>query len=335
MERLIAVAAKNLSDILRDAICLKPTEHTLVIFDTAAPLARIITEGYRAALSPTAEFLDFDTITPDEILARTSAMHVGDLVVLVQSTNFRLNDFRLRIELFKQGLKTIEHLHLERLPEDQFERYVAALEYNAAYYHAVGHSLKTKLDAASEIIVECAGTKLTYKTMMEDTKLNIGDYRAMKNVGGSFPIGEVFTEARDLTAVNGDAMVFGFAGDDHRVKFLKPFRVIIQNGILSAGPDAPPDFLHILDLIRADEEVLVREFGLGLNPAMGKHALVSDITAFERQKGMHLSLGAKHAIYAKPGLHRRKGRYHIDIFIDIEKIVLDGAPIFSNGDFVR
>lgn len=333
MDRLLELATKNLSDCVRSAICLKPTERALVIFDTDAPLAQIIVAGYRAAL-PTAQFVDFSTVTPEDIMALIVALTPGDAVILVQSTNFRLNEFRLRIELFQRGLKTIEHLHLERLPEEQFERYINALEYDPTYYRPLGHSLKAKLDVAQEIIVECAGTKLVYKGGMESTKLNIGDYSEMKNVGGSFPIGEVFTEAKDLTQVNGDALVYGFAGDDHRVRIMEPFRVIIENGILSA-PDAPENFQHILELIRADEEVLVREFGLGLNRAMGKYELVSDITAFERQKGMHMSLGAKHAVYAKPGLHRKKGRFHIDIFIDIEKITVDGTTIYEAGDFIQ
>lgn len=219
------------------------------------------------------------------------------------------------------------------MSEDQFETYINALAYDAAYYHPLGHALKAKIEAGQEIIVECKGTKLTYATPMEEVKLNIGDYRAMKNVGGTFPVGEVFTEARDLTAVNGDAMVFSYANEEHIVQIVEPFPVHIEKGVLTA-PDAPAEFQRILDLIRADEEVLVREFGVGLNPAVGKHALINDITAFERQKGLHVSLGAKHAIYAKPGLNRKTGRYHIDIFIDIEKILVDGAPLFENGDFV-
>jgi len=38
---------------------------------------------------------------------------------------------------------------------------------------------------------------------LEPAKLNIGDYGGLKNVGGQYPIGEVFTESRDLEAVNG------------------------------------------------------------------------------------------------------------------------------------
>lgn len=331
-EDLILLAAKNLSDILRDAIRIRQDEHALIIFDTHAPLAQIITEGYRRAI-PHGEFLDFDSVTPDDVQQRIIALKPHDLVVLVQSTNFRLNEFRLRIELFKRELKTIEHLHLERLPENQFETYINALAYDVNYYHPLGHGLKTQLDKAEQATVECAGTKLIYSGGFEDTKLNIGDYSQMKNVGGSFPIGEVFTEARDLTRVNGDALVFAFAGDDHRVRIVEPFRVTIENGLLSA-PDAPQEFQNILELIKQDEDVLVRELGLGLNPAMGKHNLVKDITAFERQMGMHISLGAKHAVYKKPGLHRKKGRYHIDIFIDITKITADGTTIYQDGKFI-
>lgn len=331
MNSLVTLAARHLEATVRTAICLKETEKAVVIYDTEAALTGVIVEGYKLAI-PEATFIEFGTVTAAEIMEQINGCTPGDLVVLVQSSNFRLNEFRFRIELFQRSLKTIEHLHLGRISEDQFETYVNALAYDADYYRPLGRALKEKLDVAEHILVECAGTKLEYKTGMESTKLNIGDYAGMKNVGGSFPIGEVFTEAKDLTMVNGEAMIFAFAGDDHRVRIVEPFKVVIEQGILTA-PNAPKEFLEILELIKADEEVLVREFGLGLNIAMGKHTLVNDITAFERQKGMHLSLGAKHAIYAKPGLNRKKGRYHVDIFVDIERITADGGGIYQNGDF--
>lgn len=329
---LIARATKNLSDILAHALLVGGSERVLVIFDEEAALTRILLAGYRAAL-PSADFVDFATLTPEEVLSRINALTEGDAVIFVQSTNFRLNEFRLRIELFQRGLKTIEHMHLSRMSEDQFGTYIDALAYDPAFYHPLGHGLKKIIDAGSEFVVECVGgAKLTYATPMEDAKLNIGDYREMKNVGGTFPIGEVFTEARDLTAVSGDAMVFSYANAEHMVQLVTPFPVHIEQGILTA-PDAPEEFRAILDLIREDEEVIVREFGLGLNPALGKHGLVNDITAFERMRGLHLSLGAKHTIYAKPGLNRKNGRYHIDVFIDIERILVDSTPIFENGNY--
>lgn len=332
MNPLVTIAAKNLSDILNKAICLSATENALIIYDTEAPLTQILLEGYRQAL-PQGKFVDFATVTPEEIKGLFNECAAGDLVILLQSTNFRLNEFRLRIELFERGLKTIEHLHLKRMSEDQFERYIETLAYDSAYYQKYGHGLKNILDNAQEIIVTCPGTTLTYAGPMESAKLNIGDYSAMKNVGGTYPIGEVFTEAKELETVNGEAMIFGYAGEDHCVRIVEPFKVLINNGRLTA-PDAPEEFKHILDLIAADEEVLVREFGLGLNPAVGKHALVNDITAFERQKGMHMSLGAKHGVYAKQGVHRKRARYHVDIFVDIETITADGKVLFSEGEFI-
>lgn len=332
MNHTFPIVAKYLSDIVRDAICLKPNEHALVIYDTEAPLTRIILEGYRTAL-PEGQFVDIASVTVDEVKELIGVQKTGDLVILLQSTNFRLNEFRLRIELFARGIKTIEHTHLTRIPEDQFERYINALAYDAPYYQKYGHGLKKVLDVAQEIIVECAGTKLVYSGPMEDTKLNIGDYSKMKNVGGTYPIGEVFTESKDLKTVNGEAMIFAYADNNHLVRIVEPFKVIITEGIL-VSPDAPQEFQEILDLIREDEAVTVREFGLGLNCAMGKNMLVSDITAFERQKGMHLSLGAKHTVYAKQGIHRKKGRYHVDIFVDIEQITVDGTDIYKDGDFI-
>lgn len=331
IETQAAVAASHLADILRDVLLMQPTERILVIYDTQAGLAQILVDAYRIA-APQATFVDFATVTPEQVRAMFNECSPGDLVVLVQSTNFRLNEFRLRIELFARGLKNIEHVHLGRIPEEQWARYIEALSYDKEYYHRRGHALKTILDAAQEIVVECDGTRLEYKSPMEDSKLNIGDYTKMKNKGGTFPIGEVFSEPKDLTKVNGSARIFGYAGDDHRVRIVEPFLVHVTDGIMTA-PDAPAEFQHILELIKSDEEVYVREFGLGLSRGMGKHAMVSDITAFERQKGLHLSLGAKHTIYKKAGMHRKKGRYHIDIFVDIATITVDGRAIFENGDF--
>ncbi len=331
MNTLSLLASKNLGDILRDAICLQSSEKSLVIYDTEAPLTQIILDGYRGALVE-AEFLDFASVTPEQIMQRISLCNPGDLVVVLQSTNFRLNEFRLRIELFQRGLKTIEHVHLKRIPEDQFERYINALAYDVSMYRPLGNGLKNILEKAEEVVVTCSGTKLVYQGGMETAKLNVGDYSNMKNVGGTYPIGEVFTEAKDLGLVNGEALIFGYAGEDHLVRIVEPFKVIIEKGKLIA-PDAPEEFQKILDLIREDEEVHVREFGLGLNPAMGKYEVVADITAFERQRGLHISLGAKHAIYAKPGLNRKHGRYHVDVFIDIETISVDGKNIYENGDF--
>lgn len=331
MEPIIEKAAQNLRDTVYGAIQIQPTENVVVIYDTEAPLTRIILEGYKQAI-PEAEFIDFTSCTVENVREKINALNRGDLVVLLQSTNFRLNEFRFRIELFERGLKTIEHIHLARIDEDQFQTYVNALFYDANFYRPLGHELKKRLDVCEHVVVTCAGTTLTYPVGMESTKLNIGDYTGMKNVGGTFPIGEVFTESKDLTKVNGAVKIFAYAGMDHKMRIVPSFTAHITDGVLTA-PEAPQEFQEILKMIAEDEEVLVREFGLGLNRELGKEMVVNDITAFERQLGLHLSLGAKHAIYPKPGLNRKTGRYHVDVFVDIETITIDNEVIYQNGAF--
>jgi hypothetical protein len=325
---------KNLRDTLRDAIRYTPPAGCLVLFDTQSELARLLTAAYRANL-PDATFVDFAVAGPDECIAHINSRKPGDLVVLVQSANFRLNEFRLRLELFKRDLKTIEHSHVGRQSSEQFDAYIDELAYDATYYRSLGASIKAVLDAAKkEVVIEChGGTRLVYAGKMEEAKLNVGDYSGMKNVGGSFPIGEVFTEACELYDTNGELMVFGYGDMDHHTRIEKPFKAIVKNGILDA-PDAPSGFTEILDLIRKDEDVLVRELGLGLNPAVSKTRIVNDVMSFERQYGMHVSLGKKHAMYKKPGLAPKHTKYHLDIFIDISRILVDGVALFENGKFV-
>ncbi len=328
-----AIAVKNVGDIVHYAIKLSTGKSILVVFDERTPLSRLMTSAYRSAL-PEAVFMDFESYGKAVFFEKIDKMQAGDLVILIQSASFRLDDFRIRIELFKRGLATVEHLHLERATDEgQMAIYVDALAYDPSYYPPLGHALKRKIDRASTIVVRCAGTVLTYEGGMEPAKLNVGDYTGMANIGGTFPIGEVFSEPKDFSGLNGEAMLFAFAGTDHLVQIHSPFRIRIEKGALVAH-EGPPSFQEVLDQIGGEERILVREFGLGLNPAMGKSAVLSDITAFERQKGLHFSLGEKHGVYKKPGLNPKKTHYHIDVFVDVERIESDGEPMYASGTFV-
>lgn len=324
-------AIKNTGDILTHAIEHSDAHKALLIFDTDSELSTVLSNAYKAQI-PEEGWIDFNTSTAEDIIERVNALSPKDLVVLVQSTNFRLNEFRFRIELFKRELKTVEHSHLNRMSGAEIPRYIETLAYDPAYYRTRGRALKEKIDTCSRIIVECPGTKLVYDTPFEPTKLNIGDYREMQNVGGTYPIGEVFSEPKDLERVSGEVKLFAFAGNDHLLQEYEPFTATIENGILSA-PDAPEAFKDILNMIEESSPVLVREFGLGLNPAIGRGRTISDVTAFERMLGMHMSLGVKHSIYKKPGLPRKTAGYHIDVFLDLERIKIDDEIIYENGDF--
>lgn len=326
MHPLAPTAAKHAADIVRLAIRHDDTREALVVFDVRSPLSRIVTEAYRDAL-PQATFVDFDATTPAAVVDAVSRLAVGDLVVLIQSKNFRLAEFRFRIEMFQRGLAVIEHVNLERATDEaQIATYVDALAYDPGYYLPLARRLKERIDAARRIEVRCAGTLLTYETEMEPTKLNVGDYSEMKNVGGTFPIGEVFSEPKDFTRVNGEVMLFAFAGFDHLVQIHEPFKAVIENGVL-VRHEGPAAFEEVLAAIRNDEDVLVREFGLGLNRAMGKTRPLADITAFERQQGLHLSLGEKHSVFKKPGINAKKTHFHVDVFVDVERIDIDGVGL--------
>ena len=150
------VAASNVADLLALAICHRPDEPALVVCDKRSWLNVVLTEAYRRAL-PQADVIDFDEVTPDTVLAAFAQLPAGSLVVLIQSTSFRLEAFRIRIELFKRGLKVIEHVHLSRMPGVQGLHYIASLAYDPAYYRGVGHALKARIDRARHGMLESGG----------------------------------------------------------------------------------------------------------------------------------------------------------------------------------
>ena len=326
------VAAQNVADLLAMAICHRPDEPALVVCDKRSWLNVVLADAYRQAL-PDAAFIDFDDVTPETVLAAFADMPAGSLVVLIQSTSFRLEAFRIRIELFKRGLKVIEHVHLSRMPGVQGLHYIASLAYDPAYSRGVGHELKARIDRARHGMVDSGGEQLVFASPFESAKLNIGDYSGMNNIGGQFPLGEVFTEAQDLEAVNGRVRIFVF-GD---TKFMvnrpdTPITLIIEKGRVAGTENATPEFLEMLEIIRAHEgDVWVRELGFGMNRAFSREQLVNDIGTYERMCGIHLSLGAKHGVYAKPQFKRKDARYHVDIFAVTEAVYLDGERVYADG----
>jgi aminopeptidase len=326
---LISIAAGHIRDILAGAIKRAPSERVVVIYDLQSGLSKIMADAYREAI-PDGQFIDFAETDAAAILKLIDELSPGDVFVLVQSNSFRLNEFRIRIELFKRKLKCIEHVHLDRMSEDQYATWVDALAFDTGYLQGKGHALKKALDQASTVKIVGKDTELVWEGGVEECKLNIGDYTGMENIGGTYPIGEVFTEARDLSKVNGTFRIYAFAGDDFNVRFYEPFLAKVVNGILEPGDDAPEEFKKIMDLIRAEERVLVRELGVGMNRAISRKTPVNDITAFERVLGLHMSIGEKHGVYKKPGLIPTKTRYHVDVFPAFERLEIDGKVVFDN-----
>ncbi len=330
--RLSATAERNLKDILLHAVCHSGGRAAVVVYDSGCALAVLLSRAYRACL-PEARFVAFDETSPDAVLEALKPLEAGDLVVLVQSTSFRLEAFRLRVDLFVRGLKVIEHPHLTGMEGAEAEAYVDSLAYEPGYYRGVGNALKARIDRASRGVVESGGESLVFESGFESAKLNVGDYSEMKNVGGQFPIGEVFTEARNLEAVSGRVRIFAFGDSAFQVKVpAEPITLAIEKGRVTAAEGSTAEFEAVLAAIRADEtEVWVRELGFGLNRAFTRNRTVRAIGAYERMCGVHLSLGAKHAIYKKPAFTRSQARHHVDVFAITESVLLDGDVVYADG----
>jgi hypothetical protein len=328
----VAEAARHAADIVRLAVTHDDAHAALVVYDTRSDLAATLEHAYRKAL-PQARFIDFDTVEPADVMAAFESLAEQDLVVLIQTTGFRLDAYRLRVELFKRGLKVVEHVHLSRMRGPEALYYIDSLAYDPNYYRGTGKALKQRIDRARRAVVDSDGAELVFDSALEEAKLNVGDYRDMKNVGGQFPIGEVFTEARDLEAVNGRVRI-GVFGDTafaaNRPE--QPITLVVQRGRVVDVFDSTPAFDEVLAKIRADEgEVWLRELGFGLNRAFSVERFVSDVGTYERMCGIHLSLGAKHGVYSKPTIRRKEARYHVDVFAITKAVYLDDVQVYRDG----
>lgn len=325
-------ATAHISDILSLAIGHSALRAAVVVHDAQCDLASALAVAYRRCI-PAASFIEFDTRAPADILAALALLAPDDLVVLIQSAAFRLDAYRLRVELFKRSLKVIEHVHLARMAGLQALYYIDSLAYDPEYFRRVGHALKSRIDAARGAVIDSGGALLTYASLFEPAKLNIGDYAGMHNIGGQFPIGEVFTEAQDLESLNGRVRLFAFGDTSFSVNQPeRPITLVVGRGKVTAALDATPEFERVLSNIRADEgEVWVRELGFGMNRAFSKQRQVSDIGTYERMCGIHLSLGAKHGVYSKPHIRRKDARHHVDVFVDTVSVVLGDELVYRDG----
>lgn len=332
---LINECAKNLSDILNLSIKHNPKlSKSLVIFDEENELAKILTESYKIAL-PTAKFVNFNSMDKEKIITLFDEYCENDLVVLIQSSNFRLNDFRIRIHLFDKKFKVIEHAHLYRNDESVWDVYINSLKYDKEWYHGLGHKLHSILSKSQNLIIKYGEKKLIINSTLEIPKLNIGHYSGMKNIGGAYPIGEVFTESKDLTKVNGFLTIYAFADQTFTLNFYEPFTIEIKNGLVIAwSPNTPSKFIELIDYIKIYEKPFIREIGFGINKAITRDKPLGDITAYERILGLHVSLGQKHTVYSKEGINKSKAKFHVDLYLEVDEVISNNELIFRDGEYI-
>ncbi len=102
--------------------------------------------------------------------------------------------------------------------------------------------------------------------------------------------------------------------------------MIIERGRVIGALNATSDFDQVLSVIRADEgEVWIRELGFGMNRGFSRDRRVTDVGAFERVCGVHLSLGARHGVYKKSHLNHREVRHHVDSFVVTDRVLLGSS----------
>lgn len=147
---------------------------------------------------------------------------------MVQSTNFRLSTFRIRLELFNRGIHVIEHNHLAYIPEEQFETFYKTLEYRTPEYVRLQNEFAKRFAAADETIIESFNGDILRFGKVEPIRGNTGDYSEVENKGGSLPIGEIFTEAIDLDDVSGTCWFDTIPNIDFSIVITKPFPVKIE-----------------------------------------------------------------------------------------------------------
>lgn len=72
----------------------------------------------------------------------------------MQSTNFRLSTFRIRLELFHRGIHVVEHNHLAYIPEEQFETFFDTLIYRTPEYVRLQNAFDERLSRAKTTKIE-------------------------------------------------------------------------------------------------------------------------------------------------------------------------------------
>jgi aminopeptidase len=256
----------------------------------------------------------------------------GSIVILVQSTNFRLSTFRIRLELFHRGIHVVEFNHLAYISDQEIETFANCLTYNTPEYVRIQNAFTELEKTATFTRVQSVNGEFLTFWAVENIRGNTWDYSQSVNKWWTYPIWELFTEARDLSDVNGKCLIEAYPREDFSVEHCESFEIIIENGRVLPNDHFPPIFAKLYNwVVQYEWEVMVRELGFGLNNAISNTTPLSDINFHERKTGVHLSLGKKHGIYGKKLPKTEIQRFHIDVFVALEAVYVDDKRVFENG----
>jgi hypothetical protein len=264
-----------------------------------------------------------------------TSLPAWSIVILVQSTNFRLSTFRIRLELFHLGIHVVEFNHLAYILDTEFDTFADSLVCRTSEYVRIQNIFTWLMWAARSTRIQSVNGDILTFWPVEKVRGNTGDYSQSENKGWTFPIGELFTEAIDLSDLNGKCLIESFPREDFSVEHCTPFELVIQNGRVLPDENFPAPFAKLYNwIVQFEWEVMVRELWMGLNPAITTKTSLSDINFYERKTGIHLSLWKKHGIYGKKLPKTEIQRFHIDIFIAVDSVFVDENQVFENGKWI-
>lgn len=299
--------------------------HKTIEVKALANTSSVVSEEYNQL----EQFIDpqIDSIK-DELIS----LPPWSIVLLVQSTNFRLSTFRIRLELFNRGIHVVELNHLAYIPEEQFPTFEDALVYRTDEYVRLEKEFAKRMEVADNIRIQSVNWSILTFWAVENIRGNTGDYTDIANKWGTYPIWEVFTEAKVLDSVSGTVMIDTYPNEDFSIAVCEPFALTIEHGRVLPSQDFPPGFQKLYDwVVQYEGEVMVRELGFGLNPAITTLSPLRDINFHERKLGVHLSLGKKHGIYGKKLPKTDIQRFHIDVFVALDAVYIGELKVFENG----
>lgn len=345
------ISNTDLNKIISDTLYKQmgcTTEKIVVLYDEDSPLSRLISTSYISILHnrPNTVLQKYDENQKQDTIDLLLNLEPGSSVILVQSKSFRLDDFRIRLQLFNNGVGCLEHSHLSYYPPEQEKTFIQSLSWNGEEYARLGEKIGKLLEQSDFIQIHSGKNEVLNFGPMEEAKVNDGLFYTQKNRGGSSICGEVFSESKDLESVSGTLSICCYPNEHFLIQQCPPFTLTLEKGrITKIDKNAPQEFMeNIINRVKngeydknGDGEVMIREAGFGLNPFISFQNPLNYVSVFERQAGFHISVGKKHNIYRKKFPKDVIQRYHIDIFSDCTKMVAiqNGREIifFEDGKY--
>lgn len=304
-----------------------------VVFDENSTAAKALVSAYREVL-PMANYIAYTGENGTEISDYLHTLARESVVALIQSSNFRLSKHRIRVELAHLSIHTVEYARLNYIRDEEIPQWMDAFTPRTELYEELSDKIEAHMIGAKNLEIISVGGATLKCDEIESPRRNTGDFSKSVAKGSLFPVGEIFTEAKDLVTLNGTLMIDAYP-DEHVCPIIcEPFAVEVKHGLIEYTPEKWPEFFTVsYNQVLAEEgNVRLREIGIGFNPAMSRDKVVNEIGHFERKMGMHLSMGAKHGVWNKKLEDLQPQRYHIDLFVALEELRIDGKSILKRVD---